>query len=1295
MDPSNNTETEDETIAFKKKRARRVSFADNEITSVHIFRRDDEDSESPLESTKPFSPTDGKSPENEVLGFFRDLAGDSDEEDLKELSTPRNSGGNGNDNDDDGESVNVRKSFLKPIGSPSPGSSTVGSVASTDNEDEFHGPVSASFIRPGELSDSAASHDNHDLTMDSTAFSLHYRSLACSDTGDLKTPTRFAVPFEEKTPSQTSGPTASGSFMELTKVTRLSPQPLVPADTSCVSKDSNDMSIVGENPRRFDYDRLSPSIESILAEGSKDLLVAPKLDSNGSGLSKPSKASPIRKNNNGVRSQSDSAINDAPKHEMSLPPRKLDEINISFKSSPINEITSILLFDEGDNTVADASINKIQSSDCTINGTRESVKEAVGPAKKQLGFTGASMKSLPEVDDCLEVSAKHDLGYHYLNENQVKEINLKEAMHLSDIDHNQVDENPIQGSTPSTFSGREPLLMVSPDSSRPAGANTPSLNLPGTLLLGKYVRNGETPSSIRKSISKLKNPGTSGTSSLREGIDRSKRRLSKYSMGSTPVNLKDNEHKYIGNLNTHLENQLIIVTPENIGQQNLAKMDVHGAESLMNLGKFSQNEETVFSRKAGELYCCSTADISHDNKNPKPVEMAASPSYMLHSTAKKINFDLADGTVETIKDENVVYMHKKCSSPLELLDQWSSPSLESQKNCFSKFKQLDQQNASACSGSGHFDEGSSLATAAKHMDMPISTNNESSAFEVADVVPFSKAMYRNNSAECLAEKAQVLSANTEGVKQSPIHEASILLPLVEGLPSESPHHNSDGSNVSCHQVLQTRVADSPSNEFCVENHSGKKRKETKLLREDNTVDKMRRIDGTSQVHANENMDLQIILHQSDDIRSDREKLGKQTLKNHVNILGKFSGSTTYLLGPSSNKLNLKMIGMLEDVLVHLWRVKKFEILCAEIHSQQKITEPLSILSHRKVMETRMVLYSIAYEKAKLQLMHMKREILQKRVQQLTSALQECQKLKPTCASFSSKISNNAPSKSLILSSLVSSEGKCQAISLELEALVHEAKSLTKFLHSCCKLEYDQNSADSITLFHDYLKKRMSYKLISRNLQLWEIENLEHRDACYEIVLNYCGCIIQRLLVLTDSSTIIISNKLNDQNILKSFPNMDAFAAFVFVLNPDTTKKCNGSRCLVRETQMTSSLLCNLLDVIEEVQLARIEIRNLVQVKFYSQSVDQLELLLSFVDFSTGRKFKVVFDMACLKCSGVYPMEILPSHISYVADVEQKSLSRSLEVDIRTATERVTVGYSRLMKLCRSISQVVMTLGSST
>jgi hypothetical protein len=99
-----------------------VSFADREITSVHIFNRDDE-YETPPDppSTKsPISDTD-----DEVRAFFGDLA---DSDDSKEISSPT-----GADDDDNDYSINSRKSFFRPVESPSPGgSSIVGSASCND-----------------------------------------------------------------------------------------------------------------------------------------------------------------------------------------------------------------------------------------------------------------------------------------------------------------------------------------------------------------------------------------------------------------------------------------------------------------------------------------------------------------------------------------------------------------------------------------------------------------------------------------------------------------------------------------------------------------------------------------------------------------------------------------------------------------------------------------------------------------------------------------------------------------------------------------------------------------------------------------------------------------------------------------------------------------------------------------------------------------------------------------------------------------------------------------------------------
>lgn len=102
MEPSktNAQSEEDDTVALRKKRARRVSFADNEITSVHVFRRDDDSTSSPSEPPSSSDPS--------ILGFFRDLASDSDDDEQPKL-------------EDEAEAA--ANSFLRPVGSPSPGGS--------------------------------------------------------------------------------------------------------------------------------------------------------------------------------------------------------------------------------------------------------------------------------------------------------------------------------------------------------------------------------------------------------------------------------------------------------------------------------------------------------------------------------------------------------------------------------------------------------------------------------------------------------------------------------------------------------------------------------------------------------------------------------------------------------------------------------------------------------------------------------------------------------------------------------------------------------------------------------------------------------------------------------------------------------------------------------------------------------------------------------------------------------------------------------------------------------------------
>ncbi|KAK7327275.1 hypothetical protein VNO80_31642 [Phaseolus coccineus] len=403
------------------------------------------------------------------------------------------------------------------------------------------------------------------------------------------------------------------------------------------------------------------------------------------------------------------------------------------------------------------------------------------------------------------------------------------------------------------------------------------------------------------------------------------------------------------------------------------------------------------------------------------------------------------------------------------------------------------------------------------------------------------------------------------VPSSPIQEVT---PQLCSLQDVSPKVTVDdhGPDNNHHSVLN--VSQSPLTKSGIGISSGKKRKVVQILRNRDKIDKIGRIDRTPEAHSNGSGDLQLVLEQRGSMRRERGMLGDQTSNDVDLFLKKFLAGTNHLLPPSIDMLNLRLIGRLEDILVNLQKVKETEIICSEIQSQHKITDPLNIHRDKRVAETRILLHNIAYEKAKLQLLHMKHDKLLNKVQQISSGLQECEMIKLNFIPSTSKrgaMDTQANDNC--------SEGKSQVSckkvlekKQELESLESKAKSLSEFLQSHCKMDGDESYTDTVKGVSGYFQKRMPCNSIRQNLKLWEIEDFECKDGCHKVCLNYCGYVTQRVTLNTGQSRIITSTSLNDANIGKTFPNLDAFSAFAFVLNPHTTKKFIDSGSMARETQ---------------------------------------------------------------------------------------------------------------------------------
>ncbi|XP_022989286.1 uncharacterized protein LOC111486405 [Cucurbita maxima] len=1307
--------TEEETLALKKKRARRVSFADVEITSVHIFNRD-EDYETPPE---PQATPEAATPDNEVLGFFRDLV---DSDDSRESSP----------NLDD-DVLGQRKSFLRPLGSPSPGSISAGSATSND-DDNFFGPVSSSFIRSRRLSDSAASDNNHDVTMDSKSFSMHFRSLAGSDSGaDLRTPTAFRLAFEDRTRTQNTMPTNPDSFMTLTMADKLI-SPSLQSDDVVRSKDSNAMSIVGEDPHKFDYGRLSPSLDALLTEGSRDLY----------------------------------SVSVDEKLSNQIETREVDQIGQHNSDEEISE---------GNEKENGSKENTKHAVEGTIlnNGTPHKVFRSNGLLEGNLSDGGVNENFL--IDERLETQ---------------KNIDYK----LKDVSPLNRSLSVEWKTSFATFNSPSFAALMTPNSKlSDYRMSTGSMKLGKDLsskqkIVSKFRLPETSPcvSSIKEGTDRLKSRLSSYSSlvNLSGRPDRFKDLKCRYT--DIPVVRLEEQLSRV-NENGECQSSFSIggSVVENskdflrLSQSEEPKCGTEvgvtpGSMALANISRLQPSQPAIEAKSPAHVTWSEKKDLT-------PRMMKSEDRLSGSSTSNKIDALSIDLKPDDKEQNNSTIIHDTpVSSPLKSSVVRLLGATECLTSCFGELKQCDQQvkhvsdrlmlggaadnSSSFQSKSGAVStspfKGSSLLEAAAYGVNLSNLQDNSETFSNSQLSSIDGNI-QNSRLASPAKRSNVgvvspqfQKARTSGLSslQSPFNGMPNYSPrriistqkssvkketgiAISSKSTPSPFKNKQSQSSArkrsfqspsrddpCEETedggtLMRKVLASPTSSFgghinhdydqasqilvsssrkANHNLSGSKRRNIDMIpldgdHDDNGI--IARIQQSPKLNHSGGHNSDSSLEESNQMSNGSKMIEVNKCRTRMHWTDMpitFLADIKDLLPSSINKLNLKAIETLEDTLIHLLKIKEYELLCSEIQSQ-KVTENLGAMRKRAV-EARSLMYKVAYQRAKLQLVYAKRDSYLNRAQSLNSHIEDFQILKMNydclteCGSKSGQV-DDRNSISCPIESEVKDEASCDrasTIKQEFESLDGKINTLSKYFSTYCKLKGVPISTDILESVIDHLRKRKLCRSIYQDLQMWKVDDFEKKNDHYTILLNYLNYACQRITIKDPRPSVTILTTLNDTHIEKNFPEMNACSAFACVLNVNKTRKCNSSRHLSKETQMMSSFLHNLLDVIEEMQIAQIEISNLILIRFYSPSDEQLDLQLSFIDFQSGKKVNLDLDVSDLS-RGIYPSEVLPHKVESLAST-QYTLSESLLNDIRTAVGNLDAGYSRILRVCRCVSEVV-------
>ncbi|CAL9073751.1 unnamed protein product [Musa textilis] len=463
---------------------------------------------------------------------------------------------------------------------------------------------------------------------------------------------------------------------------------------------------------------------------------------------------------------------------------------------------------------------------------------------------------------------------------------------------------------------------------------------------------------------------------------------------------------------------------------------------------------------------------------------------------------------------------------------------------------------------------------------------------------------------------------------------------------------------------------------------GKKRRiEQSLVMDESHISKISRTEKSPMID---------LAHPSEIIDQSLEAGGQRTAVHWSDIFSKVSHAKKLVFSPTIHKLALQELDILEDMLGELQVSRKY----LKISSSLRNNDHLDDLHRQRVTEAWFLQDKFLYEQAKMQIKRAKLDQLRGKAHAIQSGLKECNSLKSMFSQLCLQNTRGVQNKENQLHS-VSSITSCRnkeadermaSMRRELKMLEQKEDYLLKSLGACCKIKGNMNIDGITKVANERLEMRNRISIIHQHSRLWELSNTVKRDNKHDIVLNYCNFLFQRFTIDSRQvSSVLVNNSLHAENIGKTFHNMNAHVVFEFVFGDKGDSRVISSKCFQQKTLETSLLMGILLDVLEEVQVARMENLNLTFSTFRHTRSGQLELQLCFMNFRNGQKVTLSMDMSELKCA-TYPSE--PSGLKYKICEAQTTLSPSLSARLM-ATLRSPQGKRLvIISLCRAISLLV-------